>query len=266
VERPNSGSGHSQTDQLIGADVLVLEFDLRRKLEQTTGFSIPDQRWPALFKRCQQGADFNEQLALTTIGKTELFRDLPWYFALENHILPDLKRRQKPWTIWSAGCSTGEESYSIAALVQLTLGSNARDVQLLATDLIEKRLNQARLGVYKKPDKLCIPRRYHSFFKSVDDYHWQLRNPEFRPHFQAHNLVLEPCPTSRRGLWDLIICRNVLIYFSPELLRQTLLKFHAALSDGGWLVTAPAETLLEHQDLFEVELCEDAFYFRKRDR
>jgi chemotaxis protein methyltransferase CheR len=235
---------------------------LKEKLEQATGFIIPSHRWPDLLRQCQQYTSFDTQIALTAVGKTSFFRDRPWFLGLETQVMRELLTGTKPWTLWSAGCSTGEETYSLASLAQLALCPQKAEIEILGTDLVGTRLKTARKGLYSAPSLRTWPEHYQCLFRKEADQ-WQYKGP-IPCRFEQHNLALDQPKRSCKGSWDLILCRNVLIYFSPELIRQTLLKFHEVLSPKGWLVTSPAETLLEHQDLFEVRLSKDAFFFQKR--
>ncbi|MDF1660541.1 MAG: methyltransferase domain-containing protein [Planctomycetota bacterium] len=237
--------------------------DLRQRLEGASGFEIPDHRWKQLHEKCLEASNFTEQLALTAVPKTDWFRNAPWYQALETEFCSHLKTQAKPWACWSAGCSTGEECYSLALILHRFLHPKNGQLEILGTDFIESRLNFAREGKYSAPKSESPLHSYRPSFESSESS-WQIKELPCKPQFQRHNLASEAFPKPTKGLWDLILCRNVLIYLSKEKQRELLRQFHSLLAPEGWLMTGASETLLEHQDLFQVRFCGEAFYFQKR--
>lgn len=237
--------------------------DLRQRLESASGFQIPDHRWPQLQEKCLETTTFTEQLALTAVAKTDWFRNDPWYRALQTEFCAQIKTQAKPWACWSAGCSTGEETYSVALTLQRFLKTKTGDLEILGTDLIENRLDFARKGTYPAPHSNSPLHSYRASFE-VSESSWQIKKLPCPPHFQQHNLVSECFPKPKKGLWNLILCRNVLIYLTKEKQRLLLRQFHSLLAPNAWLLTGASETLLEHQDLFHVRFCGEAFYFQKK--
>lgn len=236
---------------------------LKHRLEEASGFKIPDHRWGHLRDKCLQAESFKEQLALTAVSKTQWFRDDPWFRALERDFCPLLKTQNRPWACWSAGCSTGEEAYSLTLLLERFLAPSPGDLEILGTDLIEERVRFAARGEYPAPASDSLLRSYRSSFE-VSETTWRFRGQSTPPNFRRHNLVSEMFPRPSKGSWDLILCRNVLIYLTKEKQREILRQFHEVLGAHAWLVTGASETLLEHQDLFQVRFSGEAFYFQKR--
>jgi chemotaxis protein methyltransferase CheR len=157
--------------------------------------------------------------------------------------------------IWSAGCSTGEEPYTIAMLLRELLPSTAGwDVEVVATDLSTRALEAARAGVYgARAVQLASPEERTRFFTERDDGRYEVR-PEVRElvRFAHHNLVTEPPPFDAADRLDLVLCRNVTIYFSRDTTRELMGRLHASLRDGGYLFLGHSETLWQVSDAFRL--------------
>jgi chemotaxis protein methyltransferase CheR len=166
-----------------------------------------------------------------------------------------------PLSVWVAGCATGEEAYTLA-MIGRRIG---RELWVLATDVNETALAAARRGVYSAlsvrdvPDyeRHWVPQREHGFV--VDD---ALRSTV---RFQRHNLV-DPPPQAPRGAWDLIVCRNVLIYFAPTAARRLLARFARAVREGGALVVGASEVVFEPPPGLELVSSEKRLVLRRPTR
>jgi chemotaxis protein methyltransferase CheR len=217
-----------------------------------------------------------ELLDEVTIQETHFFRNPPQIRALRAHVLPELVRLagggSRRLRIWSAGCSTGEEPYTLAMILRELLPStDGWDVQVLATDVSERALTAARSGVYgaravqqARPDELA------RFFVARDDGRFEVR-PDVRSlvRFARHNLAAEPPPFAPGEAVDLVLCRNVTIYFSRDTTRELVRRFHASLRDGGYLFLGHAETLWQVSDEFRLVSLgtgdDAAFVYRRLD-
>lgn len=189
--------------------------------------------------------------ALTT-NLTRFFRE-PYHFDHLNEVslkeslaLIDIGQ-SKRLRIWSAGCSTGEEAYSIAMVLSKRLANHPLvDAKILATDLDTNVLTTAAEGIYSNKAIETIPLDYRTnAVKPVGprkNQQWQIRNrlKELIP-FRRLNLI-EPWPMS--GPFDIIFCRNVMIYFDKETTRQILDKFIDLLRPGGWLYIGHSENII----------------------
>jgi chemotaxis protein methyltransferase CheR len=184
-----------------------------------------------------------------TVGETYFFREPKAFDALRGRILPELLRRRRGreqrLRLWSAACSTGEEAYSLAILVQQLL-PDWRDweVTILATDINERSLQKAVAGVYGewsfRESSSEFKERY---FTRGSDRRFTIV-PEIRECVQfAHmNLAQEGfSPNINTGSMDVILCRNVLIYFTATHVRKLLENLRRSLVDEGWLVVSPSE-------------------------
>ncbi|HVE74780.1 MAG TPA: CheR family methyltransferase [Mycobacteriales bacterium] len=185
-----------------------------------------------------------------TIQETHFFRNPPQIRALRTHVLPELVRHAsthgRRLRIWSAGCSTGEEPYTIAmALRELLPSTVGWDVKVLATDVSERALTAARAARYgARAVALATPEDLERFFAPLGNATWEVR-PDVRElvEFRHHNLVTEPVPLPPDEPADLILCRNVTIYFQRETTRALMSRLHSCLRDGGYLFLGHSETL-----------------------
>src|SRR3989338_4867502 len=184
-----------------------------------------------------------------TIGETSFFRHAAQFEALRHSLLPDLlqRRREGPraLTIWSAGCATGEEPYSLAITLLETVPSpETWQLQVLATDLNRESLRRAHEGVYGPRAVRDVPPAWLAAY--FTERHGQYRVGEHVRRlvcFTEHNLVKGAYPLPALPLMDLIVCRNVTIYFSLETTRRVVDQLTTCLVAGGYLLLGPAETL-----------------------
>jgi chemotaxis protein methyltransferase CheR len=224
----------------------------------------------ALLAAPGSGEELQALLNEVTIQETHFFRNPPQFRALRQHVLPQLIRRAsaagtRRLRIWSAGCSTGEEPYSVAMLLRELLPStDGWDVKVVATDVSTRALSAARAGRYGRrallaadPDDVA-----RWFVRDGEDY---VVRPEVRElvEFRHHNLVTEAAPFPREEPIDLLLCRNVTIYFSRDTTRRLMTQFHEALSDGGYLFLGHSETLWQVNDTFRLVTLGDAFVYRR---
>jgi two-component system CheB/CheR fusion protein len=190
------------------------------------------------------------------IGVTNFFRDREAFEALERDVIPQLvsavvsaQPEKEEIRVWSAGCSTGEEAYSLAMLLndQLQLDNSAASMQLFATDIDERAISVGRAGLYPQAIITDVPptRLRHYFIK--EDDHYRIRK-EIREKvlFAKHSLLSDP-PFSQI---DLIVCRNLLIYLDREVQREILQMFHFALRPGGFLFLGSSESADACHELF----------------
>jgi two-component system CheB/CheR fusion protein len=188
------------------------------------------------------------------IGVTSFFRDQEAFEALtENAISKIILNRQnnQPIRVWIPGCSTGEEVYSIAILLQEQMGLHEKEfeVQIFATDIDDQSLSKARLGIYSDNIVSNISAaRLHRFFKKEGNAYQISQRIREMVVFAVQSIIKDP-PFSRL---DLISCRNLLIYLRPELQRRVIPLFHYALIPNGFLFLGTSETLGEFSTYFTV--------------
>jgi two-component system CheB/CheR fusion protein len=199
------------------------------------------------------------------INVTRFFRDPQLFTALHKRFLPAIlkdKSRHGELRAWVPGCATGEEVYSLAICILETLGDRASEmrIQLFGTDLSEAMIDHARAGLYSRAiEKDVTPERLKRFFDRRDSgYHIARRAREICT-FARQNVITDP-PFSRL---DLISCRNVLIYLSPELHKRCIPQFHHALNPGGYLILGPAESVGTFEEFFELVDNKNKIYAKK---
>jgi two-component system CheB/CheR fusion protein len=196
--------------------------------------------------------EFGELLNTVLINVTSFFREPDAWAALRTEVLPHLLadgRRQKSIRVWSVGCASGEEPYSIAMLFAEELGvpEFVRRVKIYATDLDEAALNLARHASYQPHQVEGVPPELLAkYFDRTSNHYLVSRELRKSVIFGRHNIVHD-APISRI---DLLICRNILIYLETETQNTVLPRLHYALADNGYLFLGKAETQLARSRLF----------------
>lgn len=179
-----------------------------------------------------------------TINVTEFFRTPEKFVELENKVIPDLLTANPRLNIWSAGCSIGAEPYSLAMiLLEKTPTVKHR---ILATDLDAEMLTKAKNGVYSANElKNMPPVRLSKYFRESAGFHHLQESVKERVEFQRHNLLLDKFESG----FDLILCRNVVIYFTEEAKDALYRRFFAALKPGGVLFVGGTEAILNFREI-----------------
>ena len=186
------------------------------------------------------------------INVSEFFRDPEAWEFIDDTVLPDILSRKLKGDsirIWSAGCSTGEEAYSVAILIAEKLGDRIDDynVRIYATDIDDGALVEARKGIYAENKVKNVPKGYlEKYFKDVDHACQIRRNVRQMIAFGRQDLISD-APISHL---DLIICRNVLIYFNTELQSRVVTKFNYALNSDGYVFFGKSESMLAGSLMF----------------
>ena len=278
---------------LAHAELERLSADIARHL----GLHFPPSQWSTLENGMSTAAtelefgDIHEYVALftsapptreliesmagfLTIGETYFFREARCFEMLEQRIIPDIIRQRhggkQRLRIWSCGCATGEEPYSIAILLH-TLRKELHDwdISILATDINPHALRKAREGIYTKWSFRSMPAGYQkNYFRETGDGRFELL-PVIREmvSFASLNLV-EECnssPVTDNDTFDVIFCRNVLMYLTPKLATQVVARFHRLLPTGGWLFVSPCESSSSLFSGYEPIAFPDAIFYRKSD-
>ncbi|CAD6530383.1 CheR family methyltransferase [Paraburkholderia metrosideri] len=186
------------------------------------------------------------------IGVTNFFRDREAFEALEREVIPAIlegKDDEEQVRAWVAGCSTGEEAYSLAMLLceRLTEQNRQPGIQVFATDIDERAIEAARSGRYLESILTDVPpTRLRQFFTHARGFYFVSKALREKVLFAAHNILRDP-PFSQL---DLVTCRNLLIYLDRDVQRQVLQTFHFALRPGGYLFLGSSESAEIAQDLF----------------
>lgn len=207
-----------------------------------------------------------------TVGETYFFRDRKSFEALEQYVLPALihSRRdsERRLRIWSAGCCTGEEAYSIAMLLdRLVPGHEQWNITILATDINPRFLRNAVEGVYGEWSFRDVPGWIRErYFKKVRQGRFEI-HPRIRRMvtFSYLNLAddVYPSLSNNTNAMDVIFCRNVLMYFTPERAEKVAGNLHQAALNGGWLIVSPAEASNKLFSSFSPVVFPGAIFYRK---
>lgn len=206
----------------------------------------------------RDGARLKEFQDFLTINVSEWLRNPEKWEELKAEILPMLRRESPRLKLWSAGCSNGSEPYSLALLLdEIDPGA---PYQILATDLDEEILKAARAGIYSEKDLRNLSPSRRARYLIEREGLFSVR-PELKTKitFQRQNLLADPFPTDL----DMILCRNVVIYFTEPVKDELYRKFHRALRPGGLLFVGGTESLLRARE-FGFESISPFFYRKAR--
>lgn len=277
LSREARSSARSLIAERLGLDFTERrEDDLERRVLRAcsaVGAADPARYVAKLSKLPAESPEWMRFIGHLTVGETYFFRDHGFFEALEKEVLPQLieHRRRKGirrLRIWSAGCSTGEEPYSLAMLLDRLVPDRADwSITVLATDLNPQTVAVARQGVYREWSFRGTPewirRRY---FRGRGAGMFEL-DTEIRQMvtFAPLNLAEEVYPSlaTNTTAMDVILCRNVVMYFTREAQRETVARLQGALAEGGWLALSAAETSADLLRPLEPMRFADAVLFRK---
>jgi len=210
--------------------------------------------------------EYDSLLQRLLTQETSFFRYPAVFEALEKKVLPDLHMKKfwespRSLRVWSAGCSTGEEPYSIAMTVADAIEfADAWNIHVLATDISRQALEHAEHGVYEPRDLQTVtPRQREQYFSAVGDHY--LVRPRIRNMvtFAPMNLA----QVVYMGKFDCIFCMNVLIYFSEERQSQLIQRFYEYLEPGGYLFLGHAESINRADVKFDTHIYRDARIYQK---
>ncbi|QYJ84370.1 MULTISPECIES: CheR family methyltransferase [Shewanella] len=209
-----------------------------------------------------------EVIDAMTTNETLWFRDRYPFELLGNNLLPEYARLGRPLKIWSAACSSGQEPYSLAMTIleyqQRKPGALPGSATILATDLSPSMLERCKAAEY---DNLALGRglseeRKRQFFEPTGTGSMVVKaNVKRLVNFRAHNLLES---YTLLGKFDIIFCRNVLIYFAPEAKAKILRQFAAALNPKGILFLGASESIAGLTDEFDMVRCNPGIYYQKR--
>lgn len=207
------------------------------------------------------------------VGETRFFRHRPHVAALRARLLPERARAAqlagRPLRGWSAGCATGEEAWTLAMLMDSAptesgpINAIGRGFEVLGTDLSDDALERARVGAYPAERLADVPDEFKARHFEKPGLPTATIGSRLRRfvRFERHNLLSPRYP----GPFDLILCRNVLIYFDAPTRSEVIERLARALHPGGYLFLGYSETLRDHQELFEQVRDDEGLVYRRRD-
>ena len=200
---------------------------------------------------------FEEFVNYLTINVSEFYRNPEQWQIMDREIIPDLiKRFGKNLKIWSAACSTGDEPYSLVMALSRHLPLN--QIKIYATDLDKQVIAKAKTGLYVEKSIASVPDDFKKkYFKKVGPSYQISNEIKSRVEFKEHNLLKDTYPTD----YHLIVCRNVLIYFTEEAKDEVFRKFQKSLKSGGFLFIGSTEQIINHREIgFERR---NSFFYEK---
>lgn len=226
--------------KMIGIDLSCYkERQMKRRIESLitrNTFDSYAKYYDAINKDTKLLQEFINYL---TINVSEFYRNLQQWETLEKEILPKLIVKNTKLKIWSAACSTGDEPYSLVMLLSKFFPLNHIDV--LATDIDKEAINKANIGLYTKKSIENLPQEFiNKYFSKVSNSYKISDEIKSRVVFKQLNLLEDKYPDN----CDLIICRNVMIYFTEETKSKMYHKFHDSLNNNGVLFVGSTEQII----------------------
>ncbi len=249
--------------------------DLRDKLYLTAmnyGYSDPEACVKWLLTSALNQEHIETLASHLTIGETHFYRDKLIFDSLEKHVLPEIidarRKTGRYLRIWSAGCSSGEEPYSVAILLNKMLPDiEDWNISIIATDINQKALGKAEKGIYKKWSFRTAPAWMQNdyFIKNQENSFTILPFIKNMVSFSYHNLATDSFPSlvNNTTAIDIIFCRNVIMYFHPGPARRIINRFYRSLMNGGWLIVSGSEGYMVSRSRFATVVLPDSVFFRK---
>lgn len=249
-----------------------LEYGIRHAFASSSCASL-DEFYNLLVNAQSGSVEMDLLVNAVTVSETHFFRDAAQFNALATTILPGIIKRKtslRTLRIWSAGCASGEEPYSIAMLLQDVIPDIENwSITILATDINTQLLERARVASYGQwafREDRAISMRLRHFRPAGNRFEL---SPQIKRMvtFSQLNLVEDRYPSFETNtmMMDLVICRNVTIYFPQDVTRQVVGRFHGALVDGGWLVVGHSEPSLEIYHQFQPRNFPDTVVYQRDD-
>jgi chemotaxis protein methyltransferase CheR len=258
-------------------DLKNLESGVTQRMK-ACGFDSVHSYYLHLTTSEEKETEFRELLNLLTINHTYFFRNEPQFVAFKDKVLPELIERKMQQAlesktgkktllrIWSAGCSTGEEPYTIAMILREVIPHPEDwDIEILATDASSEAMEKAKRGIYGANSMRLVEEPYRSKYftqlaSSKQNGDWKISSEiKQMVRFGFLNLVGDPYPPEM----DVIFCRNVTIYFETKTTIKIMENFAANMADPGYLFLGYSESLQFLTDKFRMASWQDGIYYRK---
>jgi chemotaxis protein methyltransferase CheR len=231
--------------ELSSSKIELLKSRLRHRLNDLSLRRVADYR--SLIGSLPVGhPEWQELINVVTTNKTDWFREPAHFVYLLEDFLPRWRKKaQKSLQVWSAACSTGEEPYTVAAVLQGEFDGE-REFEIQATDIDTETLKTAKNGVYRKSQLVQVPEEYRDLtfaFGTGEIRDWmKVRSPiKSRVRFDQLNLLERPYPWQKK--FDVIFCRNVFIYFSKETIQEIVEGLYETAASGAVLFISHSESL-----------------------
>lgn len=238
---------------------LYKEAQMKRRLTslyEKRGFHSFEEYFQGISQDKQLLAEFLDRM---TINVSEFYRNGKRWEVLEKKLLPQILKKTSRPKIWSAACSTGEEPYTIAMILSKFMPLS--QIKILATDIDENVIERAKKGLYSERSLNEVPEDMKRKYFKQDGSFYQISDEIIRTViFKKHNLLADPFG----GPYDLIVCRNVLIYFTEEAKDELYRKFSKALAPGGIFFVGSTEQIF-NPSKYGFETVDTFFYMKKEE-
>ncbi len=200
---------------------------------------------------------FEQFVSFLTINVSEFYRNPEQWVILDKEVFPSLvKKFGRNIKIWSAACSTGDEPYSLVMALSKHMPIN--QIKIIATDIDKQILDKARMGLYNEKSIASVPEEFKKkYFKQIGKSYQISDEIKRQVEFKQHNLLKDSYPSG----CNLIVCRNVLIYFTEEAKEEIYKKFNTALSKDGVLFIGSTEQIMNYRELNYQR--KQSFFFEK---
>ncbi|MBR0148853.1 MAG: protein-glutamate O-methyltransferase CheR [Lachnospiraceae bacterium] len=200
---------------------------------------------------------FEEFVNYLTINVSEFYRNPDQWELLDKQYIPELIQRfGNNLKIWSAACSTGDEPYSLVMALSKHMPLNR--IRIFATDIDKQVMEKAKIGLYNEKSLAGVPKEFkQKYFEKVGPSYKIADEIKSRVEFKQANLLKDTYPTN----CDLIVCRNVLIYFTEEAKDEVFKKFAASLKKGGFLFIGSTEQIMHYKEMGYLR--KSSFYYEK---
>ncbi|HIJ81266.1 MAG TPA: protein-glutamate O-methyltransferase CheR [Desulfuromonadales bacterium] len=248
----------------------ILEKRLSRRLTELHLSSFHDYYHYLKFSR-HKDQEMMDIMDVLTTNETYFFRESFQLKAFTDEIIPELIRVKsahgsRSLKIWSAGCSTGEEPYTIAMLVSSMPALRGWNVEIVGTDISQKVLQHARRAVYGKSSFRTTDQEQQRKYFHLQDDGYKVNDSIRELVTISHLNLFDANRIMMLGKMDLIFCRNVIIYFDQAAKKRVVESFHASLYDGGFLLLGHSESLMNITTLFTLRHFKNDMIYQKPDR
>lgn len=225
----------------------LLEKRLSRRVENYLLNNFEDYYHFLMYDK-RRDEELTSVIEILTVNETYFFREFSQLKALSDEIIPEIgerKKDRKRLRIWSAGCSTGEEPYTIAILILEKNLMPEWEIEILGSDINQKVLHAARRGIYRKNSFRSIDDHYvRKYFTDEGEGNYRIVDPvRSLVNFSLLNLV-DPFKVKFVGKMDVIFCRNVIIYFDRDTKKKVINNFYDRLTEEGYLLLGHSESLM----------------------
>lgn len=243
----------------------LLEKRLSRRIHEHQLSTFKDYHYFLLYDKSKQ-EEMGTLVDVLTTNETYFLREEYQLKAFKEEILPEMLKKKKDKTIrvWSAGCSSGEEPYTLAMLVlEASLPSDWK-VEIIGSDLSQRVLQIARRGVYSKSSFRVTPDKYKERFFHQDESGKYHVNDELKEKVTFGKLnLLDSQRINLIPAMDIILCRNVIIYFDNETKRKVIGNFYNKLNEGGYLLLGHSESLMNISTSFKLKHLKNDMVYQK---